>query len=518
MAHSITSWTCARDSLSTTEVLYPFRRLPASEACGLRGKSVDRASGHAMVRAVSDELRKHLSKARAGAVVTPRAVGTVIIAAGFILCLVLNLPGQLSYDSVAQLHDGHFGIYNGWHPPVMAWMLGIADDIVPGAGVFVIFDAVLAFGTLAALLRFSPRPAWPAVAVASACVLLPQFLLYQGIVWKDVLFADAALAGFVCIAHAGEKWRRPHWRNRLLSLGLVLLVLAALARQNGAIVLVFGILTIAVLAAVQAPAAFRLRTGLMFGAVVSLAALGLVLPATFALATRTPGESGPRAQFKLLETYDIVGAVKEKPGLSLDRIARANPDLEQLIRADGVRLYTPQRNDTLASSAELQDELSDTPSDVVSTQWRELIVQHPWLYLDVRARVFGWTLFTPDISRCAPVFVGVDGLPRFMRDLHLASRMRPQDAALKAYGALLVDTPVFSHITYLLLALATLVVLLRRGRPADLAIACLLMSAIAFTLSFFVISIACDYRYLVFLDLSAVAGILYLTSSRPKSA
>jgi hypothetical protein len=233
---------------------------------------------------------------------------------------------------------------------------------------------------------------------------------------------------------------------------------------------------------------------------------------------RTPGESGPRAQFKLLETYDIVGAVKTDPGLKLDRIARANPDLEQLIRTDGVRLYTPQRNDTLASAAELQDELSDTPKDIISAQWTDLIVKHPWLYLDVRARVFAWTLFTPDISRCYPYFVGVDGLPRFMRDLNLAPRTRTQDTALKDYGAVFVGTPVFSHLTYLLLALAILVVLLRRRRPADLAVAFLLMAAIAFTLSFFVISIACDYRYLVFLDLSALGGALYWASTRPKSA
>jgi hypothetical protein len=50
------------------------------------------------------------------------------------------------------------------------------------------------------------------------------------------------------------------------------------------------------------------------------------------------------------------------------------------------------------------------------------------------------------------------------------------------------------------------IVLFRRGAPADLAIAWLLVGAGLFTLTFFVISLACDYRYLYLLDLAAMTG------------
>jgi hypothetical protein len=455
-------------------------------------------------------------RTRAGA--TPRIIAAAVLSAGCVLSLALNLPGQLSYDSIAQLHDGRFGVYNAWHPPIMAWILGIADSILPGAGLFVVLDTLLIFGALIAILWLSAKPSWLAVAVAAICILLPQFLLYQGVVWKDVLFADSAIAGFVSIAHAGVRWRQSNQRSGLLCAGIVLLVLATLARQNGAIVLVFGVATICALAAVMSPSGTRTRTVLTFGIGASMSAIALVLVASLALATRTPGESGAKAQFKLLELYDIIGAVKADPGLALNPIAHANPDLDQLIRTDGVRLYTPQRNDTLAASADLQNEFTDTPFEIISTQWRDLIVQHPLLYLGVRARVFAWTLFTPDITRCAPVFVGVEGPPRYMRDLNLSTRTRAQDAALKSYATFLTHTPAFSHLTFAFVALVVLVVLLRRREPADLALAFLLMSALAFTLSFFLISIACDYRYLVFLDLSAMAGALHLAASRPKSA
>ena len=50
----------------------------------------------------------------------------------------------------------------------------------------------------------------------------------------------------------------------------------------------------------------------------------------------------------------------------------------------------------------------------------------------------------------------------------------------------------------------------RRYGPADLAMAGLRGGSLAFAASFFVISIACDYRYLYLVDMAAVTGVLYL--------
>lgn len=457
----------------------------------------------------------------------PRTLAAAILATGFSLTLALNLPGQLSYDSIAQLHDARTGIYNSWHPPVMAWILGAADAIVPGTSLYVVLVAALLFASFASLLWIGLRASWWCVALAAVCVALPQFLIYQGTVWKDVLFADSGVAGFVCVAHAGAHWRHVRLRFGLIAAGIALLVLAALARQNGAIALVFGIAAAGTLAAIapsqgarnasltQAGRGARFFT---YAITASIFAAAAFFAASYALSLRTPGESGAQAQFKLLENYDLIGAVKDEPALKLDLIARGNPDLEELMRTDGVRLYTPERNDTLVGSAELQNELSDTQQSVLAAQWRELLLHHPLLYLKVRSPVFWWTFATPDITRCYPFYVGVQGLPRYMRELGIAARARPQDIALTQYGLLFTATPVFSHLTYAALAIAMLIVLLRRRRPPDIAMAFLLLSALAFTASFFVISIACDYRYLVFLDLSALTAAFYWTASRPKSA
>jgi len=435
-----------------------------------------------------------------------RTAAAAVLVSGWIATLALNWPGQLSYDSVAQLHDGRTGHYNAWHPLVMAWMLGIVDSLVPGTGLFVLFDASLLFGALLSLLWLTPRVSWAAVAGAAMCVALPQLVLYQGIVWKDVLFADASIAGFVALAQAGVHWRRKGLRWSLVFAAFLLLVLATLARQNGAIALAFGAVALAFVARNEG---FRWRSAFCCGIGAAAAAACVVLGANLALAERSNGVSGPQAQIKLLQLYDLIGEAKTDPGLRLDGLKRANADLDLLIHTDGVRLYTPVRNDTLVSSSDLQDEFADTDAAAIASQWRDALVHHPWDYLSVRARVFAWVFFTPDLAQCDAYYTGVDGPPQYLRDLGLRRNFRPQDRALGSYAALFIGTPVFSHAAYALIALVLLAFLLRRRHVADFAIACLLGSALAFTISFFLISIACDYRYLLFLDLAVSTAFLY---------
>ncbi len=231
---------------------------------------------------------------------------------------------------------------------------------------------------------------------------------------------------------------------------------------------------------------------------------------SFSLSLRSDGGEGPKAQLRLLRFYDLIGAVAAQPSLSLDRLNADDPELERLMRSDGVRLYTPQRNDTLVGSQALQNELADAEPQWLAVQWKDLVLHHPWLYLKVRSAVFGWVLFTPDIVACRPIFVGIEGPAGEMSDLGLAPRKDARDLALQAYAKAFMGTPVLSHITYAVLAIGGLIVLLCRRSRSDPAMAAMLIAATLFTASFFVISIACDYRYLYFLDLAALVALFYL--------
>src|ERR1043166_4359310 len=131
-----------------------------------------------------------------------RLVPLALLLAGFMAVLAINLPGHLSYDSVIQLLDGRQGQYHAWHPPVMAWLLGLGDALVPGSGLFMAANAALCFLSFLCVLWLKERVTWATLGMLAALLLTPQLLLYQGIVWKDVLFANAAPAGVVCLAAA----------------------------------------------------------------------------------------------------------------------------------------------------------------------------------------------------------------------------------------------------------------------------------------------------------------------------
>src|SRR6185312_3892542 len=139
---------------------------------------------------------------------TAKSVVTALLLALWLGVIALNWPGHFSTDSVIQLLEGRTGHYETWHPPVMSLLLGLADAVTPGAGLFAAFDATLLFGSLLLLVRVRDQVSWWAIPVLAACALTPQFLLYPGLVWKDVLFAHASVAGFACLAFAGGRWER----------------------------------------------------------------------------------------------------------------------------------------------------------------------------------------------------------------------------------------------------------------------------------------------------------------------
>jgi len=431
-----------------------------------------------------------------------------VLAAAFLATTALNWPGHLSFDSLEQLLEGRTGLYNTWHPPVMAWLLGLFDAVVPGAALFVVFDATLVFGALFVLLRLG-RAGWWSVATAVTIVLLPQMLLYQGIVWKDVLFADAAVAAFTCLALVAHQWKGRGQAAALLLFAL--LTLAGLARQNGAVLLPFAA---GALAAIARTYGASWRQALLWGSGSVTVVAILIAAFTLALDRRSNGDSGPAEQLHVLALYDLSGAVAGDPGFAMTTLRDDDPALEAAIRTRGAKLYTPLRNDPIMSDRQIQTALSDADTDAMTAAWRDLIVHHTALYLRVRAADFFQVFATPDIIAARPVFTGVEGPADMLKHLGIAARQDARDVALKRYGFVLLGTPVWSHPAFAVLALGCLVILLRRRQAADIAVAAMLLSAFAFAASFFAISISCDYRYLYFLDLSALAALFYLSLDR----
>ncbi len=422
--------------------------------------------------------------------------------------MAASLPGHLSYDSVIQLLEGRTAIYSGWHPPVMSWLLGLGDWLTPGAALFVVAMALLFFGSLLSLLWLMPRVSWAAPVVAALCMLTPQVLLYQGIVWKDVLFADSAVAGFVALAHMAPRWSLPLRRYLLIAVAVLCFSAAALTRQNGLLLLPFGAFALGCIA--RRSSADPRATWFAAGG-FSVCVVGLTLAASVLFALRTAPERGVSKEVRILEFYDLIGGLSLDPNLQLTKLTRTDPALLALMRSDGRELYSPVRSDTLVRSQRLQAALAEAPDDILHRPWLHFVLHNPLLYLRERADLFRWVFLTPDISLCVPYVVGLRGPPQAMSELGFQTRVSTRDKLMDRYGEALMRTPLFSHLTFLLLALCEIGFLLLRRRRPDMAFTSMLLSATAFCASFFFISIACDYRYFYVLDLAALSTLFYIS-------
>lgn len=432
------------------------------------------------------------------------------VCAGVVFLLAANLPGHLSFDSIAQLHEGRSHVRETWGPAMFAWLLGLADSVVPGAALYVVASSLLLLGAFLGLRTLRPRTSWLAAPVALAVMATPQVLIYQAIVWKDVLFANLALTGFVCLAHAAHRWDDKTQRLAALAAAMLFMAVGALVRQNGAFVVPFAAMAVAWTA--RRGGGFRSLAwggGWLLTTVVVVKLLGA--------AVEPPGPDPNIAinrGVRILAHYDIVGAVAHRPGLPLARLRAVDPKVEAAVRRAALMSYSAERVDSLSRTPELSP-IWLVPDAEIMGQWRDTVLHQPGAYAAHRLDVFRWLVAPPVIDRCLPVHVGVDGAPPQVADLGVAQVVEPQDRQLADYAASLYRSPVYSHVSYIVICLAVLAAMLLRRQPADWMIAAMMASALAFAASFLVISIACDYRYLYFLDLAAMAGALYVALDPP---
>lgn len=435
---------------------------------------------------------------------TPARAALLVLALGYAAMLALNLPGHLSFDSVVQLHEGRTHVRDTWAPAIFGWILGFFDGFVPGTGLYVAVSGALFYGSLAAMLALRPATSWAAVAVAAILAASPLVLIYQAIVWKDVLFANCALAGCVALAHAAKAWPRPGVRWLWLVAALLLLALAALVRQNGVVVAVCAA------AALGWVAARRWRGKALWAAGGLAAVMALSQLMSVAVEpTATSAEEANTKGVRIVQRYDVIGAVARDPTFRTTNMEAYNPRANAVVRANAEKYFTAQRVDTLGVPV-IANALKDIEPEAITADWKRLILERPLLYAHQRLGVFHWLIAPPELDRCLPVYIGVDGPREKLAELGIPLRLSPKDQALHDYAKRFYATPLYAHFTYVGLAILTILALLVRRDPQDIAVIALMLGGLAFAGTFLIISLACDFRYLYMLDLAGMAGLFYL--------
>ena len=246
------------------------------------------------------------------------------------------------------------------------------------------------------------------------------------------------------------------------------------------------------------------------------ACVALFGAASYGLAMRGDGEPARALQLEWLRVWDLAGAVRADPGTPLTILDQSAPSISRFLRERAAPAWRPERVDPLLDLVADDGALEDA-APAVSSQWWALITSRPDLYGRVRLADFDEVLATPDLMACRPLFVGLDGPPEMLKALGLEPRHRAKDAWARRYSLAFVGTPVLSHLVYGALAIILIGLaardLARVPASADrVAVIAMLAAALSFAASFAVIGVACDYRYLYFLDLAAMAALLHRAS------
>jgi hypothetical protein len=441
-------------------------------------------------------------------------MAALVVALGFAAALVADYPGHFTYDAVWQLAQGRAGVFDDWHPPVMAWLLGLADRIRPGAWPFVVADGALFYGGLLAFVALEPNPRPICLPLLAVWMISPIVLIYQGVVVKDVLFANACVAGFAALAWAGRLWPRRTARWALLVLAFALLGLAGLTRQNGLAAPLCGAAALAVIALTRpAPAGAakgRVGRSLAWGAAALVLVLALAGVATWGLEAHGDHKPQTARHLKVLQVYDLAGVIRRDPTLPLPILERRQPGLARFLRRSAAPIYRSSAVDNIVMLPGA-DIVMNADADSLTRQWVSMIVNRPWLYLGIRAEVWRTTLLTPASAQCPMVFTGVDGgEPAYLRGSGLKARDDDKDDWDSDYAGAFLGSPLYSHAFHGGLLIVVMAAGLQRWRRGDrdpglIAALGLGAAAVLVTASFFVVSIACDYRFLYVLDAAAMA-------------
>jgi hypothetical protein len=403
-----------------------------------------------------------------------------ILAIGFAVFVIYGFPGYMSNDSVDQLVEARTRLFSDGHPPIMAAEWAVLDSIVSGPFLMLVVQGGVLLAGLHALLGrlLSPRRA---AVVAVAVFLFPPVATTMAVIWKDSQMAAYLTAGIACLTS-------PRRRTRLI--GLALLAVGCAFRHNAPA----AALPLIVLVFEWRPGSRGWRRYAL-AAVAFAAVAGASVGVTRALAVvpmRTPMVTG-------MAVNDIVGVLRytrDRSDDDLREVLRGTPLLvTHGIQARARAGYSPRNYyDLIHGDGALFDAVP-TPDQIAALvrAWRELALDDVGAYLRHRAAVSAELLGLSSSELWSPVytwFVVNAGQSELLK--HQARASYLQRKATRRLGRLADHTWLFRAYVYAAVALALLVVAaVSRDR---LALA-LLLSGLAYELTFCALTASPDFRY-----------------------
>jgi len=413
------------------------------------------------------------------------------------LTILVNAPGHITSDPIYQLKEGRTNNFLSIHPPFMSFMLGILDKIYPGYILFFLINISIFYFSIYLLLKDNFEYRKTTLMVLIAICLSPIILIYNGIVWKDILFANLALLGFSLLS-----------RERM-NIGLVLLTALTFAaivlvRQQGFLVVACG----AFCFALREPGLKKtMRVFRFVGSLLLIFALSKLIFLMIIINGAKIFDPTFRSGLTSVLLYDVSGIAYMQGPAILTEFAKAGVNISDYM-AIVIQSYSDSRIDFMQFGSTTYAVFD---WNVLTAQWLHAVKEYPMSYLIHRLNVFSWLMGFQDHTQCLPLALGIDGPIAIISELRLERINYPYKSALWNYAKTFFHTPLYMPWFYALIGGIALHSLAKKfALPKERALFMLLVSAFMYVGSYFFFSIACDFRYTYLLVLASTITILIL--------
>ena len=378
-------------------------------------------------------------------------IGIALLLVG-LACLLLY-PGYFPYDSLIQLKDAKSHYFADFQPPVLTWVIGNFNHLIPGSGALFLFSGLLFY--LGITFAFHPLFANRRWILGSIVFFLFAPLLL-GLACVD---KNSILMSGLCFS-TGMFTLAEREKSRLgLGCGIFGLYWAAMSRHNSIFAVFPFCVWLAIIFRDWYPPSnwkFPLKSRIS----VALSALAVCCGIFSSLAIFTRMLMHPRSQHpsQMVMIFDLGGISVESGRYYFPRFMdrRNSPPLGV---QDLVPLYRPDFDQPLY--------LGDNPRKPGMTRndqeyreltrtWLTAIYQEPLAYLKHRARVF-WSFLWGDLR--LPTSEGFIPFPRFSALESEPSWASAQRRRIFYTFPSANGNPLFFPITYLVTHLLLLLLL-----------------------------------------------------------
>ena len=420
-----------------------------------------------------------------------------LIAAGYGLTLTIFYPGILTYDAKFVYEDIAKGVLGDWQSPVMTVLWGAIDPVAPGAGSMFLLIATsywLGFGLLAFALA---RRSTPLTLLLPLLALMPPAFVFVGIIWRDMLFANAWLLAAAIAFAAAERGARLRVPAQILALALC--GFGVLLRPNALIAA--PILGAYIVWPTQM--SWKRTAILLVPAIAGCFALVQVV---------YYGALGATRQHPLhsLMVFDL-GGISHFSKENQFPVTWSEPESALLLNT----CYQPTQWDIywrlepcdfVMRKVEGEEKLFGTPA--LTEAWARAVMQHPLAYLRHRT-AFMWN------------FLVGNNLTMWLDDIEGSTETvfpdRPVFVALVSLHDMLKATPLFRVGSWLLVCIIVCGLAWRRRETREGAFALgVCGSAVVYVLSFFAVGVASDFRFGYWAVLAGIVGGVVAALGRPR--